>query len=205
MARTAVSPGVDEPPPPSAASSERDAARELAAPMDHNQQEGSVSRQTDHVECPDRSTSTTYVDYSGGSYGDEAGAASTVSTASGGGDSHRLGADSMVASSSEENKREVRTASSAAHGRSGKEGGCSGSSSRPYIPLHGFVSFICDLHMKTPQEILEKVKTHPYTCTPAHTFLNVKSGVPAKVRPPMSHIHSPAMQGGEGPCGLRHI
>lgn len=162
MARAAVSPDLNEPPPPSAASAERNAPR-AAAPMDHNQQTGSGSRQTDYVECLDRSTSTTYVDCSGDSCGDGAGSASTVSAVSGGGGSRGLGARSMVASSREGKEGDVATVSSAPGGRNGKGSGCSDSSSRPYIPLHGFISFICDLHMRTPQEILEKVKTHPST------------------------------------------
>lgn len=39
----------------------------------------------------------------------------------------------------------------------------------PYVPLHGFISFLGDLHMRTPQEILEKVRTR--RCGGAGIFL----------------------------------
>lgn len=170
MAKASLSPGLNEPSASSSASSAtRDVAR-AATSMDHNPRAGSVSNQTDGTEYPDNSTSTTYTDVGGGSYGygDGAGSASTISAAGGDG-SHAFEAGSMIASSREKQERKVVTASSGADGRTGKGSGCSDSVSRPYLPLHGLISFISDLHMKTPQEILEKVKRkHPYTDIPMH-------------------------------------
>ena len=156
MARAALTPGLNEP-LPSAAGAKRNIARD--APMGHNQHTGSVSKQGGRVDCPDKSTSTASTGGGNGIYGGGVGYVSTISTVGSGGSDGRE-AGSTMASTSQEQEREVSTASSKAGRRLSREGGL-GSSNRPYLPLHGFISFISDLHMKTPQEILEKVKQRP--------------------------------------------
>lgn len=149
--------------------------------MDRNQQTGPVSKQqADSVEPPNKSTSISSVDGGGGSYGDDTGSMSAISAVGGGGDSYRddagsmstisavggggggsgsrgVRADSVMAPPSEEQARKIGTVSSKTGGRIGK-GGALDSGHRPYLPLHGLISFVSDLHMKTPQEILEKVR-----------------------------------------------
>lgn len=135
MARASSLLGQDEPPPVPIAKS--DAVRDI--PMDTNEPgELDSEQQSQSVEPGDK-------------------AASTVSSADRGGDNDGNGDNVSRTSSSKEKERKKRaTVSSTAGGRIGK--GRASVCNRPYIPLHAFTSFISDLHMKTPQEILEKVR-----------------------------------------------